>query len=192
MASVAFIVEGDLEQDFVQNACPRSPVRRLGCNGDTVTIEAIAKRVGTLGRLLQRKYGVLIVVFDREKRSESCDEIKNSLIQALYSEGITSRIVIGIPDRDIETWIVADPEMLRSSAKIVQDRQIDCCEGRKGKTAIKSLLAEGHYYVETVHGHIWLKKSRASVVASNSASFAAFASELSDLDCWWLQTGTLL
>jgi Domain of unknown function (DUF4276) len=147
---------------------------------------------GTSSQRHRFDHGVLVVVFDREKRLETCDQIKSALIQALCSEGISSRIVIGIPDRDIESWIVADPEMLRSSAKIARDTQISCCEGRKGKSVIKSLLGHGQYYVETVHGQLWLKKSRASVIASNSASFAAFATELSDLDCWWLQTSTLL
>ena len=62
MKRPAFLVEGHLEQRFVQAVCPGSSVLRLNCNGDKVAIEAVAKRVGTLGRRVHKKCSVLGVV----------------------------------------------------------------------------------------------------------------------------------
>jgi len=86
MTKPAFIVEGHLEQAFVQMICDGSPVRRIGCNGTDVKIEAVAKHVATHARLLQRRFDPLIVVFDRERRLQTCTEIE----AALKAEGTSN------------------------------------------------------------------------------------------------------
>jgi hypothetical protein len=85
----AYIVEGDLEQKFIQNVCPGCSVRRLNCNGRDVSLEAIARRVGTLGRLLHKRHSPIIVVFDREGRPEPSEQIEETLRQTILAqEGI--------------------------------------------------------------------------------------------------------
>jgi len=192
MIDAAFLVEGDLEKIFVQNVCPGSPVRKINCNGDSVSIEAIATRIGTLGRLLQRRCRTLVIVFDRERRAESCEQIEAALRRAMAAENLNTEIVVGIPDRDIEVWILGDPDMLRAGARLRADVCLACEDGVKGKSKLKSLLAEGIHYVETVHGPEWLKKARPSVICQNSASFARFKDAMRAFDCWWLKQSSLL
>ena len=192
MSKPAFLVEGDLEQMFVQNVCPKVPVQKIGLNGESVSLAAIAKRVGTLGRLLQKKgYRPLVIVFDRERRSVTCQEIEEDLRTHLVAEDITTELIIGIPDRDIENWILADHEMF---ATCTGANSSDCegpFEGAKGKAKIRELLPKGGSYVETIEGVAWLKKCRPRQMAARSASFSRFAEALRGLGCWWLQPASL-
>lgn len=187
MSNPGFLVEGDLEQKFIQNICPKSPVRKINCNGDDVSIEAIARRVGTLGRLLQKRWRPLIVVFDREQRYASGTEIETQFREALDREDLKVPIIVGIPDRDTETWILADPERFALSAGIQISAISQAYEGKKGKTEIKKLLHGRRGYVETIDGVSWLKQARPVTMKRNSPSFAHFAAALDDLRCWWLQ-----
>src|SRR5208283_793778 len=118
MTKPAFIVEGHLEQDFVQAMCEGSPVRRIGCNGNDVKIDAIAKHVATHARLLQRRFDPLVVVFDRERRKETCAELERALKTELVNQSVTARIIVGIPDRDIESWILSDFETFARTLQI--------------------------------------------------------------------------
>lgn len=188
----AFLVEGHFEQAFIQNACPGAPVRRIGCNGDDVSIAALAKRVGTHARLLQRKYDPLVVIFDRERREESAQQLERALLEALQLEGISATILIGIPDRDIEVWLLADPEVFRECAQLPSEVGCKPCEGYKGKAAIKQLLGSGRTYIESIDGPQWLKKARATEIRKNSPSFARLFKTLSKLDCWWLKQSSLV
>ena len=192
MTRVAFLVEGDLEQRFFQNVCPTSPVRKINCNGEDVSIEAIAKRIGTLGRLLQKRYSPVVVVFDRERRTKSCEDIEAEFRKALTHEDINVPIIVGIPDRDTENWILADPESFARCVEIERSRIPLALEGTKGKTEIKKLLPPKKTYVETIDGVTWLKKARPTVMRENSPSFARFADALKDIQCWWLQEGHLV
>lgn len=186
MIRPAYLVEGHLEQIFVQNACPGCPVRRINCNGDDVSIGAIAQRVGSLGRLLQKKHSPLIVLFDRENRTESVAEIEAQFRDALRPEGIVVEIVVGIPDRDIESWILADNVQFRKNAGATSSTSLDSCEGKRGKPIIKRVLGRTRSYVETIDGVAWLKSSRAVEMRRNSPSFRSFAGALDMLNCWWL------
>lgn len=186
MTKPAFLVEGDLEQKFIQNTCPGAPVQKIGCNGDAVAIASIAKRVGTLGRLLHKRASVIVVVFDREQRAESSEQIEAQFRDALIDEGIEVPVIVGVPDRDIENWILADFESFIGCARITTENLEEVYEGLKGKTQIKKLLGPGRSYVETIDGVSWLKSCRPSVMKEHSDSFRRFANALASLPCWWL------
>ena len=111
MTKPAFLVEGDLEQKFIQATCSKCPVQKINCNGYEVSVESIAKRVGSLARLLHKRYSPIIVVFDREGRDASLEEIEMEFMALIGREEIEVPIIVGIPDRDIENWILADFEM---------------------------------------------------------------------------------
>jgi len=185
MNNPAFLVEGDLEQKFVQNVCPKSPVRRINCNGKTVEISEIAKRVGTLGRLLHKRYSPLVVVFDREKRPESCEDIERIFRTSLEQEDIDVPVLVGIPDRDIENWILADFEIFVNVTKIEKPTAKIHFEGKKGKSEIRKLLPPNKTYVETIDGVSWLRRCRPTKMIC-SASFDRFAKVMKEIPCWWL------
>lgn len=187
MTKPAYLVEGDLEQKFIQNICPGCPVKKIGCNGESASVEAIAARVGTLGRLLHKRYAPLIVIFDRERRDISVDELEKSFLSELLKEKIDVPVIVGIPDRNIEAWILADYEMFLQSAKLNPSSQLFTFEGKNGKSVIKQTLGFGRSYVETIDGVAWLKSARPSIMLRNSPSFSRLYNALSKLECWWLR-----
>jgi hypothetical protein len=182
MSKPAFLVDGQLEKRFIQDVCPGSPVRLINCNGDKVSSYAISKRIATHYRLLNKKYSPIIVVVDRETRDISAEEFKGELIRLLIEDNVSENIVLGIADRMIENWILADKENISRYANIsVND--IENAEGKGGKYLIKKIIPEYH---ETTVGVELLKKSNPSRMHS-SKSFLDFFNQLQQkINCWWL------
>jgi hypothetical protein len=78
MPECAFLVEGHMEQLVIQRLCPRKPVRRIGCNGDDVSMAAVAKALDAQLRLLS-DYAPVVIILDRERRQETCQELIHDL-----------------------------------------------------------------------------------------------------------------
>ena len=182
----AFLVEGSLEQKFIQQICPNCPVQKINCNGEDVCLDSIAKRVGTLGRLLHKRFSPIIVIFDREMRKETSDQLRDQFKKAIAHEKIQVPIIVGIPDRDIEAWILSDFEFFAQAAGIDRELLTPSYEGQKGKTVIRGLIGAKRKYIETVDGVTWLKSCRATVMAQNSQSFQNLFRGLRRISCWWL------
>lgn len=187
MTKPAYLVEGDLEQKFIQSVCPGCPVQKINCNGSETSLEAIAKRVGTLGRLLHKRHSPLVIIFDREGRPESSEQLEERFLVVLKSEKLEAPVIVGIPDRNVESWILADYEAFLQSAKLSVSAPTRSIEGSNGKTAIKRLIGEGRSYVETIDGVAWLKAARPTVIQRHSPSFGRLFPALAGLDCWWLK-----
>jgi hypothetical protein len=178
MSNLAFIVDGQMEQLIIGNLCPNKPVRLLNCNGRDVSIEAAAKRVASLIRLMRRNYPI-IIIFDREKRLESSEVICKKLIEAIKSNGIHEvPIVIGVPDRMIENWILADINSVNTYYGI-SIPQLDF-EGKGGKGQIRKLI-EPHNYQETEDGPEIAKKINFNIAKSNSISLNSFLSKIIEI-----------
>ncbi|MGA9048256.1 MAG: hypothetical protein WB588_04605 [Dehalococcoidia bacterium] len=182
MNKAAFLVDGHLEQKFIQKSCPGRPVQRLECNGHNVSLSAIAERIETHCRLFNNRYYPIIVVIDREDRRETSQEISSSLHSLLEQLGIVDTIIIGVTDRTIENWILADREIVNQCEYKVKEITISY-EGRKGKTVIKKHL---RMYHETTDGVDLLVKCRAGHIKNNSPSFAEFYDQLPINSCPWL------
>ena len=108
MNNPAFLVDGQMEKLIIEKLCPNQRVRLTGLNGKDVTIEAIAKKASALIRLLNGKNYPIVVLIDREDRPESAEEIANLLKTEMRNEGIKDDLIIGVADRMIENWILAD------------------------------------------------------------------------------------
>ncbi|XYK79945.1 MAG: hypothetical protein ROO70_19590 [Labrenzia sp.] len=107
MPNPAFIVEGLQEQNIIRRLCPNSRTVLLGINGNAVEIEQIARRVATLFRLFNNRHYPIFLIFDREKRSRTHDELLILLTNELSKLDIPEdQFVIGIPDNKIECWIM--------------------------------------------------------------------------------------
>jgi len=187
MTKPAYLVEGDLEQKFIQNICPGCAVQKINCNGDKTSIDAIGRRVGTLGRLLHKRHSPIIVVFDREGREESAETLEQAFQKALSHENIDVPVVVGIPDRNIEVWILADYDRFLQSVGLGPKSPTVSYEGCNGKARMKQLLGNSKTYVETIDGVAWLKAARPAVMQTSSPSFNRLFSSLSGLDCRWLK-----
>lgn len=185
MPNPAFIVEGQMEQRFIQNACPGAPVRLLGCNGDSVSINAISTRIHFHLRFLANRYPI-IIIFDRERRETTSEEIVAQLEAMLLAGGVSvENIVIGVPDRTIENWILADHACFREELSINIPNA--CYEGEFGKNSLKQRIGREYHYGETTTGVALLKRMQPWRALGNSPSLAAFLSRL-ELDCWWLDS----
>jgi len=192
MNTPAFLVEGIMEQKFIQSVCPGAPVRTIGCNGNSVKLEVIAKKVGTFSRLFKGRYSPIIVIFDREDREKESQDIEGEFLLMLKKEEIEGHVVVGIPDRNIESWILADMEMFIKSSGIQQSDATLQFEGYNCKSFIKKHLNCNNPYVETIHGVQWLKASRPHIMRVHSPSFKRLFGALERLDCWWLKKDELV
>jgi len=183
MSKLVFLVDGRLEQKFIQSVCPGQPVRYINCNGDDVAIETMAKFIASLIRILDNKYYPIVIVIDRESRDiTSCDMCSVLLRYLKENEEVQDKVIIGVADRMIENWILADPEIVRSHPNY-NDNSVSVCESTNGKGKINNCI---NLYHETTIGVELLLKCRASIIKVNSPSFANLFNQLQLEDCQWL------
>lgn len=184
MSSAAFLVDGHLEQYFIQQVCPDHPVHRINCNGHNVSLNAIAKHVASHCRLFNNRYYPIIVIIDREDRDETSVELCNSLIGLLRQEGVRDLIIVGIADRMVENWILADQIVVKEHPN---RRQLAPThpEGLHGKNEITKCFPQYH---ETTLGVDLLLKCKPSRIRKNSESFNRLYNQLPKKGCKWLQT----
>lgn len=180
-STVAFLVDGQLEQKFIQQICKGKVVRVLGCNGNSVSTLAIAKRIATLCRLFGGKYYPIVVLVDREDRRASAAIFAADILQSAMNEGVEDDLIVGVADRMIENWILTDREVVLERAKSGR-RYPPSVEGLGGKGLIKKLIPNYH---ETTTGVELLKKCSPRLMQA-SPSFKAFYQQLAGLGCWWL------
>ena len=186
MNKPAFIVDGQQEQKIIQQLCPGAPVRILNCNGEDVKLDAAAKRIASLIRLMGNRYYPYVIIFDREKRRETAAIISKTLVNLIRADDIDDEIVIGIPDRMIENWLLADWENIQSQGKLRNSNVRKTFECSNGKAIIKKLLPKNGIYQETVQGVSWFLKANVKAIYEKSPSFHLFANALQELSCAWL------
>lgn len=174
----AFLVDGVTEQKFVQIVCPGRPVKLVNCNGASVSVAAIARRVASLIRLWGGKYHPIVILVDREDRDVSFDVFADDLEEKIRLEGVGDQLIVGVADRMIENWMLADPAVW--PGKIISGE----VDGTKGSSVIRSYLKS---YDKAANGPGILAKSRPSEIALRSPSFRHFSERLARLNCPWLR-----
>jgi len=176
MMNPAFIVDGFTERNVIQNICPGAPIRRTDLNGKDVSIEAMAKKIASLIRVLNNRHYPIVILVDKESRNISCKEMIQKLEDAIKNEGITNLdLRIGVADRMIENWILADWDKLKSEKE--KPSNTDCINGcAKLKEVIGS-------YGKTTDCVDMLLNADVKKMYKNSASFEIFANKLIDLNC---------
>lgn len=185
MNSPAFIIEGDLEKDFLEKVCSGKTVRKIGANGDSVALQEIARRVASHIRLVCKRCSPIVVIFDREGRAQSAEEIEREILRLIKLEGIDVDVIVSVADRQIENWILADKETHRERFNYPDG--MESFEGVCGKAYLKRFLRKETKYSETIHGSDWLKRSDAANIAKRSTSFRRLSENLLNLGCWWLE-----
>lgn len=176
MSSPAFIVDGFTEKLILGSICPGRPVSRTDLNGKSVTLDAIAKKISSLIRLFNNRYYPIIVVIDRENRSESSKEICSYLLEKLHEMGLSNHdIRIGVADRMIENWIISDWSVLGTNKKKPENT-----DGCRGASIIKS---ENGTYGKTTDGVELFLKASPQIMYTNSESFRQFVDVIKDIAC---------
>jgi hypothetical protein len=175
----AFIVEGQMEQRIVQRACPGTPVRRIQCNGDHVSLDRLCDFIETQVRLLVNRYYPIVVVFDREGRAESPKQIQAFILDRFAKAGMSAQdIRVYVADRETEDWYLMDIEAICQHYD-VRSRGRDY----RGKGGLSALLEPVHRYHETTIGvDIFFKISKAKV-AKCCPMFSALRNTALQIGC---------
>ena len=172
----AFIVDGFTERNIIQNICPGAPIRRTDLNGKDVSIEAMAKKIASLIKVLNNRHYPVIILVDKESRNISCKEMIAKLEESIKKEGINNLdLRVGVADRMLENWILADWDKLKS--KKGKPLNTDCINGC-GK--LKEVIGS---YGKTTDCVDMFLNADIKKMYKNSPSFKVFADKIADINC---------
>lgn len=185
MTRVAFIVEGQLEQRAVQKACPNQKAVLLGANGDDVAFATICDRIETHFRIFSNRHYPIIVMFDRERRKESVEEIEDAIRSELRARRIDDKqFIFYISDREFECLFLAHlgADGAFHPTGCPQTANID---GLHGTAEVKARLGSRNIrYHKTTTGLELFGKVSPSIVATKSESFRRFQRQILQY-CRW-------
>ena len=177
--AAGYLVDGITEQRFIQLVCKNVSVKLTNLNGKSVETSALAKRIASLIRIWKGRYHPIVIVVDREKRNEAAEAFAADLLEKIKAENITDEIIVGVADRMIENWMIADPALW-------PDKTIPpIVDGTAGASVVKSYLNGS--YDKVANGPQLLHRSRAKEICKRSPSFAALFAQLGRLNCHWLR-----
>lgn len=175
-------VEGDMERNALKKRLGIK-ARKIGINGNMVQMSAIARNLST-DLMSFPKDSRVVIVFDRETRSQSCEELASNLMDLLKCDFPEMEFCIGIPDRDMESWLFADRDLISKHFKKRVGRRARF-EGEVGVHAVKKHIGTGCYDKMT-DGVAILMKSNWATISANSASARRFPIKHFIPGCDWL------
>lgn len=179
MSNPAFIVDGFTEKNIIQSLCPGMPVRRTDLNGKNVSLEAMSKRIASLIRLLNNRNYPIIILVDKEDRNIPNEFMCEELRRLITEQGVNDlELKIGVADRMIENWIIADWEKI--SLNITKPEITD---GLRGSSKLRELLGS---YGKTTDGVEMFLNATPQRIYQNSPSYRFFIDQLKDVDCWYI------
>jgi hypothetical protein len=187
----AFIVEGRAEQKILQKICPGAKVIILECNGDSVNMTAIAKKISSLYRLFGNRFYPVNVIFDREKRNGSYIEIQSELKGIMADMNMDcDQFRIGVADRTLETWLlyaVSDRGGFNASCSSARRNEFEGALA-EGELA-RRLKLRGINYHKTTIGVDLFSRIHPKALAAKSDSFRDYVDKI-DFGCRWLMAGS--
>jgi Domain of unknown function (DUF4276) len=177
----AFIVDGFTELNILRKLCPNQPIKR-SINGKDISLKRAAEEIVTIIRVLNNRNYPIVILTDREKRNDDflkvANDLKQEVVKLLEEKGIDVEIRIGVADRMIENWILADANALNNHPEIPTET-----DGISGKSWMKKIKPN---YSETADGPELFLKADALKMYEQSPSFKHFVDQLKDLDCFYL------
>ena len=185
MPEPMFLVEGNMEKKFLQKVCGEKCAIGKIRNGKTITIPAMAEQIVKRIKFYKKwNCHPIVILVDLERRSGTWSEMEKDLRAEIKNLGYDpSEFKIGIADRMIENWILADHDLMNDEFKgIFDERNYD---GENGKKILKNLIGEGSYK-KTTRGVELLRKMNVRRASRNSESLKSFIETLDGIDCWWL------
>ena len=192
MANPAFIVEGDQEQMIIQKLCPGRKVVTFkgvnGTNGKKVSCRDIATIIRKNLEIFGNRHYPIFVIFDREGRGDSSESIIGNVITELkkeIKEDTIENIILGVPDRKIEAWILP---FVDSNGEFVNiptgNYEGDHCLG-KLEDCFKN---SPNGYSKTDEGVTYFTKINPKELARVSLSFKLFYEQAKKIPCRWFQS----
>lgn len=171
----AAIVEGHTEKQFFEYSLPNVMAMRTIKNGQS--LETLLDSIVTSVQTVPYSRQVIFIWFDRENLPDCCSDLEDQVRSAIapYVQGKT--VYVGIPDREVENWLLADIHGATDS-EIEYDYTH---EGIKGKPVFENvcgLKSPGDKARA-------LKRARPSIIAQRSPSFQLFYNRW-DRDWHWM------
>ncbi len=121
---------------------------------------------------------------DLEKREITFEEMALQLRNEIENQGVNNiDFRIGVADRMIENWILADWDTLMLNLNLSEGKP-EFTDGIGGKAKMKKLIPD---YGETSDGVNYFLKANSSIIYENSPSFKHFVDQLKDLKCYWMK-----
>ena len=118
-------------------------------------------------RILNNRNYPIVILTDREKRSDDfvkfADDLKTEIVSELAKKGISLDIRVGVADRMIENWILADADVLGNPPQLPTKT-----DGLVGKSWMKNIQPR---YSETTDGPSLFLKADAQKIYAQSPIF---------------------
>lgn len=188
VSQVVFVLEGQSEiaafRTKLQKEYGINPeLRKVSCNGKCVSEDNYASAAaGTIHMALSGPFRFIAVILDRERRTISsqkfAERIKDALIsKAVLRQGVNRqdaipKIVVFVPDRMFENWIVADVDGIKGTGFLNSEAKQAMYDGKNGKRILAGFMNVP--YKKTVHAPLLFKAARFDVASRNSPSFSCF------------------
>ncbi|MDZ7860955.1 MAG: DUF4276 family protein [Candidatus Krumholzibacteriota bacterium] len=191
--STVFLVDGQTEIMAIKAKfymeCGSAPeFRKVGCNGKSVTAEGYASAaLGTLNAVLRDRFLHIVCVVDREKRrllaKNFGKKLRESIIRKVVEntkikeDDIENKLVVFVPDRMFENWILSDIEGIKSCSYLIKQscRQKNF-EGKNGVRELKNIMKV--QYKKLLHAKKLFTSVRNRDGCLNSKSFNIFCTEI--------------
>lgn len=182
-----FIVDGDMEREFIEKVCgQRFPIRIIP-NSRNLNKERLWEFIATHLRELKNRYNQATIWIDHEGRQESPQDVKQYILDNTTTYiGDEFTVYIGIANKMKENWMLADPDAI--SQHYNTDFTYDpSYEGAGGKTIIKRIARKcNDNYIERIDGVEILRRSCILNISNNSESANDFLQDIHGIDCLWL------
>lgn len=179
MRRIVAIVEGQTEEHFIRRTYPSALILRPFTNGKDVPISVIAAKIAAPLARIGADFGDFMILIDRERRAMTATEFAQALREELASVANGRTFSIGVPDIQIENWILAAESEMR--------RRFDAGftyagDGTAAKGVLRTISGVSHSPLEKAE---LLKACLAVEIAEKSPSFALFKSQVR-CDWAWL------
>lgn len=161
----AALVEGHTEKRFFEIALPDVHAFMPIKNGQS--IDVLINSIVTGFKTLPRTRTVVFIWFDRERQSLTSAELAQKVWTAIEPIKGDRSVFIGVPDRELEAWILADEDMVTTECG---SPFVFSHEGTEPKKECEKLIGSSAPGVKAGA----LKKAYASRIAAKSPSFSEF------------------
>ena len=193
MGNPAFIVEGHQERRIIERLCYNynGPIPTVTNGDEDELLEIIANEIVEHIISFDNRHYPIFVILDREKKSKSSDEIISEISKIITDKGISDKIIFGVPDRDLESWILP---FINDEGAFTKEA-ISGFEGEECKKQLKCKVNKGRKnnnhnfgrYRETGSGvEIFVKHVKPDELVKVSKSFKKFYDQAKE-DCPWLK-----
>ena len=177
MERIIALVEGHTETHFINAAYGNAIVQRPIANGKDVGLDVIAEAIVEHLNTISGSISRVVILLDREGRQMSAKEMRDEILKRLEPSKGGRTIYLGVSDRQIENWIVADQNSMR--ARFSDSNYTYPGDGCSGKHLLKGLAGADASPRDKA---VWLKATQASASRQRSTSLEDF---LAQIDFYW-------